>query len=474
VVPAGDVGALAAALGRVRARGAAGHDHAPDCRERAAAHGLDRATDGLLAACRFLTGGGGTRRVRLAAPRTAARPPGGPGAAPPDPAGAAVLARPRVIACCGAMVMVAGLERAVFEILRVLRERDVVVHCIVNGWGSEAIVPRIRALGAGCSTGRYRQRFERRPRPATALAMAWDALVTSAGLLRDARRFRPTHVLVPDFVTALRNAPALAALRLAGVSVILRLGNAPEPGAFYRRLWRWGVRPVVDRFVCNSAFTMRELLAHGIPPGAASVIPPCAPHRATVAPPVRREPGRVIYVGQVIPGKGLDLLLEAIARLAAAGRDVTLDVVGDMEAWEPPGWRGYRARLRARAGAPDLAGRVRFLGEREDVPALLASAAVHCCPSLPELREGFGLVNVEAKEAGTPSVVCPTGALPELIEHGVDGWVCAEASPAAIAEGIEFLLADAERLARAGRAARRSAGRFGREAFAARWSDVFG
>jgi glycosyltransferase involved in cell wall biosynthesis len=220
--------------------------------------------------------------------------------------------------------------------------------------------------------------------------------------------------------------------------------------------------------VCNSAFTRRELLAHGIAGAAVALIAPCAPGRAAAAAGAR-DPGRVIYVGQVIPGKGLDLLLDAIALLAASGRDARLDVVGEMDGWEAPAWRGYRAGLRARAAEPDLAGRVRFLGAREDVPALLSRAAVHCCPSRPEIREGFGLVTLEAKEAGIPSVVCPSGALPELVEHGVDGWICSEATPGAIAEGIELFMKDPDRRERAGRAARRSAARFSRDAFARRW-----
>jgi len=155
------------------------------------------------------------------------------------------------------------------------------------------------------------------------------------------------------------------------------------------------------------------------------------------------------------------------------GHDVRLDVVGDMEGWVSPSYTGYREKLMARAAAPDLAGRVSFLGQREDVPALLAGAGVHCCPSLPALREGFGLVNIEAKQAGLPSVVFPTGALPELIEHGRDGWVCASATAEALSEGIAYFLSDAERLERAAHAARESVARFSRERFADAWGSVF-
>ena len=452
----GDVSELAAALGRVRARVEAGHDWAPACRQRAAAHSFERATSGLLEACRAMA------RHR---PRRVA-----------DGDGASA---PRVVACCGGMVIVAGLERMTFEILRVLRERGAAVHCIVNSWENHRVVALAEQIGASWSTGYYWYPFQRRIRNPVRLAqLAWDVLCTSTGLLRTSWRVRATHVLVPEFVSVLRNAPALALLRLVGVRVILKMGHAPDPGPFYRRLWRWAVNPLIHRFVCNSRFTMRELLAHGIPPPKASVIYNCPPRRAAGAGArVAREPGRVIYVGQIIPAKGVGLLLDAIGLLVEGGCDVRLEVVGDIDGWEPPAWKGYHRRLIARANLPDVAGRVRFLGLREDVPALLASAAVHCCPSLPEQREGFGVVNVEAKAAGVPSVVFPTGALPELIAHGVDGWVCREASAEALAEGIGYFLSDAERREKAGAAAmatlRRPDSEFSPAVFAERWWSVF-
>jgi glycosyltransferase involved in cell wall biosynthesis len=230
----------------------------------------------------------------------------------------------------------------------------------------------------------------------------------------------------------------------------------------------------VDSFVCNSRFTQRELLAHGISPRKTLQIYNAVPTRdGFVHRSAARDPRKLIYVGQVIPDKGLDVLLDAVGILVGRGHDVRLDVAGDMEGWVSHSYTGYREKVRHRAAAPDLAGRVSFLGHREDVPDLLAGAGVHCCPSLPAIREGFGVVNIEAKQAGIPSVVFPTGALPEIIVHGVDGWVCASATAAALAEGIEHFLADPDRLERAGRAARAYLEPFSRERFAEAWWRVF-
>src|SRR5262249_47979996 len=221
-------------------------------------------------------------------------------------------------------------------------------------------------------------------------------------------------------------------------------------------------------------YTEHELLAHGVPTTKVSHIYNTAPARgADVGDQAAHEVGRVVFVGQLIPEKGVDVLLEAVAILVARGLNVHLDVVGDMTGWLSPSYARYRDIVRERAGRSDVAGRVRFLGWREDVPRVLATATVHCCPSQPQQREGFGVVNLEAKLASVPSVVTPVGALPELVTHRVDGWICRDASPDAIAEGLAYFLEEPDRAARSGQAARRSAERFNRGDFARAWVEVF-
>jgi glycosyltransferase involved in cell wall biosynthesis len=183
--------------------------------------------------------------------------------------------------------------------------------------------------------------------------------------------------------------------------------------------------------------------------------------------------GRVIFVGQIIPPKGVDLLLDAVAQLRRRHVDVTVDIVGDIDGWESPEYAGYRARVRARAAAPDLAGGVRFLGLREDVPTLMAAASVHCLPSRPEQKEGFTVTTLEAKHAGLPSVVTRSGALPEMVRHEIDGWICGEVTASAIADGLEYFLTDADRARRAGEEARAWERAFSSSRFASAWAEVF-
>jgi glycosyltransferase involved in cell wall biosynthesis len=179
-----------------------------------------------------------------------------------------------------------------------------------------------------------------------------------------------------------------------------------------------------------------------------------------------------VYVGQIIPDKGVDLLIDAVIALRREGVPVALDIVGDMSGWEAPQNAGYRDELRRRAADPTAQGAVRFLGYREDVGAVLGSAAVHCCPSRAVFREGMTNVVLEAKASGIPSVVTRTGSLPELIEHQVDGWI-ADEDPAAIAEGLRYFLEHGDQRRRAGDAARRSLDRFSQATFEERWLREF-
>ena len=437
------------ALTDVRDRLRDGHDFTKACLGRAGAHSFARTAAGLERACAAVTATTGraeTSRAHV----------------------------PRVVACCGGMVLVSGLERMTFEILRVARERGAVIHCIVNWYDSSRIVDLAERLGASCSTGFYLHRIGREAANPVMLAKVLiDIARTSGGLLRDAFWFRATHVFVSDHMTVMRNAPALALLRLTGRRVIVRLGNAPEPGRFYSWVWRLAINPFVDLFVSNSAYTDRHLAEHGIPARKRRTIPHTAPARVRLDALINgRDSRRLIYVGQIIPEKGVDLLLDAVGLLAARGCDVRLDIVGRMDGWVPPAAAQYREQLLARAAAPDLSDRVRFLGAREDVPELMAGAAVHCVPSRAEQREAFGVVVVEAKQAGIPSVVTRSGALPELVTHGEDGWVCREETAEAIAEGIDYFLTPG-RLPQAMAAARTSAGLYSRDRFERAWGAVF-
>jgi glycosyltransferase involved in cell wall biosynthesis len=101
-----------------------------------------------------------------------------------------------------------------------------------------------------------------------------------------------------------------------------------------------------------------------------------------------------------------------------------------------------------------LEGSVRFLGHREDVPDLLAAADLFVFPSL---YEGMGGAVIEAMALGLPVVASDIPAMREVLEPGENALLVTPSDPAALADGVERLLADPVRLKRY---AQRSRSRF--------------
>jgi glycosyltransferase involved in cell wall biosynthesis len=111
-----------------------------------------------------------------------------------------------------------------------------------------------------------------------------------------------------------------------------------------------------------------------------------------------------------------------------------------------------RAALEAQVRNLGLSDRFRFLGQRADVPDLLAACDLLVLPSL---FEGLPLAVLEAMAAGKPVVATAVGGTDEAVVHGETGLLVPAADSAALAAGIRAILGDramAQRLGEAGRA----------------------
>ena len=146
----------------------------------------------------------------------------------------------------------------------------------------------------------------------------------------------------------------------------------------------------------------------------------------------------LICVGRLSAGKGQDRLIAMLPSLAG---ELVLVGGGDM--------RDDLERMAVDLGVRD---RVRFLGEREDVSALLAEADVFVLASV---SEGLPLAVLEAMASGTPVVAFDLPGLRDVIDHGSSGFLIPQGDTEAFGLAVRRLLEDpqlAQQVGVAGRA----------------------
>jgi glycosyltransferase involved in cell wall biosynthesis len=148
-------------------------------------------------------------------------------------------------------------------------------------------------------------------------------------------------------------------------------------------------------------------------------------------------------VAQLTPWKGQDDAIRMLAALVRSGRDVTLLLAGSAK-FAAPGTRfdnvAYARDLHGLVDELGVGERVRFLGERADVPAILAATDILLVPSW---REAFGRIAVEAMAMGVPVVATDVGGPGEIVRPGIDGLLLAPRQPQRWARELEPLVDDA-------------------------------
>ncbi|MCX7855696.1 MAG: glycosyltransferase family 4 protein [Anaerolineae bacterium] len=164
-----------------------------------------------------------------------------------------------------------------------------------------------------------------------------------------------------------------------------------------------------DAILCANQEAVQVLREMGYPKPA-EVIPPIGVDTRVFRPQERRlDPAvfRVAYAGRFVPEKGLDTLLQAVARL---GPDVELWLIGNGP---------QRAALQSLAQSLGIGERVRWVPPvaPEQMPELLAQVNVVVLPSrtTPVWKEQFGRILVEAMACGVPVVGSDSGAIPEVV-----------------------------------------------------------
>jgi glycosyltransferase involved in cell wall biosynthesis len=217
--------------------------------------------------------------------------------------------------------------------------------------------------------------------------------------------------------------------------------------AFYRAVETRYLRSV-DGFIFNSQTTrgvVNQLMENGKP----SIIayPPTDRFGEGLSEPeiierARAYPLRIVFLGSVIPRKGLHTLLDALALPQRTRRNTKeiplfrLDVVGSLKT-DP----GYAESMQRHVSVNGLSSIVHFHSSLENDPLAEKLQTAHVLV-VPSSYEGFGIVYLEGMAFGLPAIGTTAGAAGEIIAEGRTGFLVAPGDTQTLAARLEQLASD--------------------------------
>jgi glycosyltransferase involved in cell wall biosynthesis/tetratricopeptide (TPR) repeat protein len=203
-----------------------------------------------------------------------------------------------------------------------------------------------------------------------------------------------------------------------------------------------------DRVVCVSEAVRDNLREAGVPAAKLRTVHNGVDETVFFPREIPRDPGRILFVGALVPDKNPDLLIRAFLRLADRHPLATLRLCGGAALW---GASEYLNREAILAACP----RIEFTGILS--PETLAeeySRASICV--IPSRFESFSLVSLEAQACGCVPLVADVGGAPETVIDGETGVVYRPNDEETLAHALDALLSAPAWVEKAGRAAARS------------------
>ncbi|MEN9407182.1 MAG: hypothetical protein RLZZ455_398 [Candidatus Parcubacteria bacterium] len=188
------------------------------------------------------------------------------------------------------------------------------------------------------------------------------------------------------------------------------------------------------QFWTDGQSTIRELIAHGIPKNHCVSIPCPIDNKVVRVLPKKEKKSTFIFVGRLVPMKGVEDAIRAFAIIRTAFPSSSLWIVGQ-------GDERYIARLHEVVGQLGLRKYVQFFGyvSQEKKLELMKRSHVLLHPSV---KEGWGLVVLEAASQGTPTIGYNVAGLQDTILQGKTGILVTPRSPQDMAAAGIILLKD--------------------------------
>ena len=263
-------------------------------------------------------------------------------------------------------------------------------------------------------------------------------------------------------------------LQYTSAKICYRLGDIPAfPSLKYYALnsymWRKIVVRKVETVICISNFIKKELVKTGRNNAKDKVIYNYPPDRNSISvfsKKTRTKELVIGYLGQIRELKGVHILMDAAISSINKDMDLRLLIAGDTSLFSE-----YTSFLLSKISNKEIGQRISFLGELTDINTFFKEIDILCVPTI--WPEALGNV-LEAKQYYTPLVIFPSGGMPELVHHMLDGYLCKNRDVESLVESFDYYYEHPEQVAIHGEASYLSLEKLGitYENFQCQWNEV--
>lgn len=334
-------------------------------------------------------------------------------------------------------VVLYGKERSNIEVYSLLTKKT--NHHLLIAMNNKAGVALRNAVD-GLNT--HYMRFPNRHRNKyRLLGYVIDYLVSNIQMALLLLRFRPNVIFTCTETNFYDNFLVLFFFR---GKIVYRIGDEPayKGLSFYhynKFVWEKFVVSKVAIFVCISRYIQNAVKSTGRKSKNDVIIYNYPPYRKPytsdeVLKYKSRGKAKVVfgYIGQIFKPKGVDMFIKCAIEILNRNNDCLFYVAGSLV------YDVSYAEFIKRRIPKQYENRIILLDEIVDIELFFRHIDVLCVPSVKQ--EPLGNVIVEAKKYSTPCVIFPSGGMPELISHKIDGYVCKSQTIDALLEGMNYYI----------------------------------
>ena len=316
-----------------------------------------------------------------------------------------------------------GAERVTINILQGLKEKGYTVHCIVSGWNDGNFIKYLQQLEIPYTSIKLGWYY------LTQIKWSFDSLIHYPGALLQFLQIKKKFAHDYIYVISFRQIALLYPFLKKNIIYHVHDNNGIKRQSIFFLKW---VDKKVVRYIAVSHFIKKDLVNCGISPEKIEVI-----YNGIKIQPVFKSLKENFFtigiVGQILPTKGHDMVVEAFRILRERGCTAHLFIVGK-------GNEKFIESLKQRISLYNLEEYVFWKGFLNSPPEIYAGIDVIVAPST--LSEAFGLMACEANMFTIPAVVTNRGGQPEIIEDGFNGYVVDPINPVDIADKLMKLYND--------------------------------